>query len=154
MLSNKCDNVWKCIILPLLFAKLTCIVYLNHSIHLNVTHHRYFIGFRTFILATTTSSHDVIIINVLMNSLVLACKWSIGRLQVEKCVSLFFQAQNVTYFLVHDMNQYMVKLSTNLLSYTLDNDFSSSCFGKSLPKNMHISLNMKPFWLIWKTIVQ
>ena len=140
--------MWKCIILPLLFTKLTCTVYLNHSIHLNVTHHRYFIGFSTFILATTASSHDVTIINVLMNSLVLACKWSIGRLQVEKRVSLFVQAQNVTYFLVHNINQYMVKLSTNLLSYTLDNDFSSSCFGKSPPKNMHISLNRKPFWLI------
>ena len=29
----------------------------------------------------------------------------IGRLQVEKHESLFVQAQNVTYFVVHDMNQ-------------------------------------------------
>ena len=25
----------------------------------------------------------------------------IGRLQVEKCISVFVQAQNVTYFIVH-----------------------------------------------------
>ena len=43
---------------------------------MNVTHHRFSIGFNTFILVTTASSHDVTTVNVLMNSLVLACKWS------------------------------------------------------------------------------
>ena len=44
---------------------------------MNVTHHRFSIGFNTFILVTTASSRDVTAINMLMNSLVLACKWSI-----------------------------------------------------------------------------
>ena len=37
----------------------------------------------------------------------------------------------------------------NHRSYTLDSEFSSSCIGKSQPKNMHISFNMKSPWLIW-----
>ena len=41
------------------------------------------------------------------------------------------------------------KWSTNLSSCMPDSDFSSSCVGTSQPKNTHISLNMKPFWLTW-----
>ena len=54
-------------------------------------------------------------------------KSCIGRLQVKICVSLFVQALNVTYFIVHDVNPYMMKWSFNLSSYSLDSDFSSSC---------------------------
>ena len=45
----------------------------------------------------------------------------------------------------------MMKWSFNLSSlYSLDSDFSSSCIGKSQPKNMYnISINMKPSWLTW-----
>ena len=39
--------------------------------------HRFSIGFNTFMLVTAASSHDVTAINVLMNSFVLAYKWSI-----------------------------------------------------------------------------
>ena len=31
----------------------------------------------------------------------------------------------------------------------LDYDFNSTCIGRSQPKNMHTSLNMKPSWLTW-----
>ena len=41
----------------------------------------------------------------------------IGRFQVEKCVSLFVQAQNVTYFLVGDLNQYMMKTCDTLITF-------------------------------------
>ena len=40
--------LWICTIVPLLFTKLAFTVYLNHSICLNVTHHRFYIRFNTF----------------------------------------------------------------------------------------------------------
>ena len=60
-----------------LFAKLTCTIYLKHSIHLNMPQHWFSIGFNTFILITAASSRDVTTINMLMNSFVVTCKWSI-----------------------------------------------------------------------------
>ena len=71
----------------------------------------------------------------------------IGRLQVEKHVNPYVQGKNVTYFVVHDVNRYMMKRSSSLSLYSLDSDFSSSYIGKSQLKNTHISLNMKPSWL-------
>ena len=41
-----------------------------------------------------------------------------------------------TYFVVRDMNWYMMKSSSNLSLYSLD---STSCIGISQPKNTHIS---------------
>ena len=76
----------------------------------------------------------------------------IGRLQVEKHVSWLVEAWNVTYFIVHEVNQYMVKRiygSINLSWYVLDINFISSCIGTSQPKNMHLSLNIKSSWLTW-----
>ena len=75
--SNKDDNVWNFIAVTSLFAKLTCTVYLKHSIHLNVPRHWFSIGFNAFILVITASIRDVIAINMLMNSFVLMYKWSI-----------------------------------------------------------------------------
>ena len=75
--SNIHDNTWKCMVFLLLFAKLTCTIDLNDSKYLNVTHHLLSIGFNTFILETTVTGCDVTTINMLMNSLILACKWSI-----------------------------------------------------------------------------
>ena len=40
------------------------------------------------------------------------------------------------------MNWCMMKQSSNLSSYSLDGDFSTTCIGKSQPKNKHVSLNM------------
>ena len=41
-----------------------------------------------------------------------------------------------------------MKQSSNLLSYSLDSDFSTSCIGKSQPKNMHMSQHGTIFgWL-------
>ena len=37
----------------------------------------------------------------------------IGRVQLDKRESLFVQAQNVTYFVVRDVNSYMMRLSSN-----------------------------------------
>ena len=70
----------------------------------------------------------------------------IGRLQLEKHVSLFVQALNVTYFVVRDVNRYVHdERSFNLSLYSLD---GTSYIGISQPKNTHISLNMKPSsWL-------
>ena len=48
-----------------------------------------------------------------------------------------------------DMNKYIVKAIYNLPSYVLDNNFSSSCIGKSQLENMHISFNMNPSWMTW-----
>ena len=48
-----------------------------------------------------------------------------------------------------DMNQYIVKAIYNLPSYVLDNNFSSSCIGKSQLESMHISFNMNPSWMTW-----
>ena len=62
---------------------------------------------------------------------------------------IFVQAKNGTSFVVREVNQYMMKGSSNLLSYSLYSDFSSSCIGRSQAKNMHLSLNMKPSWLTW-----
>ena len=100
--SNKLDNAWKCIILPLLFMKLTYTVYLNQNIHLNVTHHWLSIGFNTFILATTASSCDVTTINVLMSSLVLACKWSIvlGKDDIDIHLNILKRKINLACFLL------------------------------------------------------
>ena len=55
---------------------------------------------------------------------------------------VFVNAQNVTYFVAHDVNGYMIKRLSNLSLYLPDSDFSSSCIDKSQPKNTHISLNM------------
>ena len=77
--SNKDNKVWNCITIAPLFIKLTCTLYLNHSIHLNVPQHWFSIGFNTFVLVTTVSSHDVTATNVLMNPFVLTCKWSIMK---------------------------------------------------------------------------
>ena len=41
-----------------------------------------------------------------------------------------------------------LKWSINLSSYALDNNFSTSSVGKSQPKNMYVSLNMKPSRLV------
>ena len=71
------DNAWKCIICVIV-CKISMYRKLNHSIHLNVTHYQFFIGYNTFIMATTASSRDITANNVLMNSLVLALKWPIG----------------------------------------------------------------------------
>ena len=38
--------------------------------------------------------------------------------------------EHVAYFVVRDMNLYMMKWSSNLSSYSLDTNFSSSCIGK------------------------
>ena len=48
----------------------------------------------------------------------------------------------LAYFIVHDVNWYMMKLSSNLLSYPLD---STSCIGISQSNNTHIviSINLK-----------
>ena len=46
-------------------------------------------------------------------------------------------------------NNLPLYLSLNLWLYSLDNNFSSSCIGKSQPKNTHTSLNIKPSWLAW-----
>ena len=56
----------------------------------------------------------------------------IGRLQVERCVSLFVQAYYVTY-----LQFVMMKLFCNLSLYSLDSDNSTSCIGRSQSKNAH-----------------
>ena len=50
----------------------------------------------------------------------------IGRLQVEKRVNLIVQAYNARYFVVRDVNQYIMKLSSNLSAYSLDS--TNSCY--------------------------
>ena len=59
----------------------------------------------------------------------------IGRLHVEKHVSLFVQGYNVIYIIVHDAddNPYIVK-TIYPSTYYLDNDFSCSHIGKLQPK--------------------
>ena len=72
------QQTWKCIVILLLFVKLTWTIYLNHSLCLHVTYYYWYsIGLNTFILPTTASSHDVTAINIVMNYFVLACKWYI-----------------------------------------------------------------------------
>ena len=46
------------------------------------------IEFNIFILVTTASSHDITAINVLMNSLVSMCKWSIVMSYYSKMVGV------------------------------------------------------------------
>ena len=75
------DNAWKCIICVIV-CKIRMYCKLNHSIHLNVTHYQFSIGFK---MATTASSRDITANNVLMNSLVIALKWPIGF--VASCIS-------------------------------------------------------------------
>ena len=54
-------------------------------------------------------------------------------------ISLFVQAKNVTYFVVHDVCEL-----SKLASYSLDSHFSSSCIGKSQPK---ICSPAQPFFI-------
>ena len=58
----------------------------------------------------------------------------IGRLQVEKCVSLLICSSTKCYIFhsswCESVYGEMIYWSTNLLSHTLDNDFSSSCISK------------------------
>ena len=75
----------------------------------------------------------------------------IGRLLVEKRVAKSICSSIRCYIFGSSVHDEMIFQSSNLLSYSLD---STSCIGISQPKNMHISLNMKPSWLSWIGIRQ
>ena len=63
----------------------------------------------------------------------------IGRLQTDKCTNLLickYKMLHISWFVIY-MNRYILK---TMYHPTLESDFSSSCTGKSQPKNTHISL--------------
>ena len=83
------------IIFLLLFTKLAYTYYIFKSQHtFNVAYHWFSIRFNIFMLATTTSTHDITAIILLMNSLLLACKWSIHNEHIHTSGSWHWSSSN------------------------------------------------------------